>query len=231
MAGLRAGVGRARRRHRRAVAGAGQAGFSLVELIVAMSIFAVILSIFGLTIVNFSNATARTIATSDQSTTSRTVYNLLDKQVRAADAINRPVLVGTNYYLEFRNSTVSPPICVQWVDRTATSTLAVRQWVTGGTTTVTPTDWRSLALDDVNATSDAQPPFAFTPATSSIPYQQLTVSLRFRQGTSASASVLNSSFTAANSSTSSVTNADVNNDGVSDTQVCASDLTSFRPTS
>jgi prepilin-type N-terminal cleavage/methylation domain-containing protein len=234
MAGLTAALGtaarRLRERQRRAVAGDRQSGFSLVELIVAMSIFAVILAIFGITLVNFSSATARTAATSDQSTTARTVYNLFDKQVRAADAINRPVLVGTNYYLEFENTTVNPGICIQWVDRTATNTLAYRQWAVSATTVVAGA-WQTVATTDVNTTSGGQPPFQFAPATTADPFQQLTINLQFKQANgAASATVVTSTFTAANSSTSSKSNPDLDGNGVSDSPVCQN-IATFQPTS
>ena len=217
--GLQGAARRLRERHRRVLEGDAQAGFSLVELIVAMSIFAVILAIFGITIVNFSNATARTAATSDQATTARTVYNLFDKQVRSADAVNRPGWAGTNYYVEYENTTASPTVCTQWVVRTATATLATRTWTTGTGSADTPGAWRTVATNGSNATTDSQPPFQFTAATTASPFQQLTLNLRFKQGGNASATVLTSTFTAANSSTSSKSNA-ADSTGASASPIC-----------
>ncbi len=224
--GLRAGVRRLRERHRRAVEGGPQAGFSLVELVVAMSIFAVILGIFAVTIVNFSNATTRTVATSDQTSTARTVYDLLDKQVRQADAIGRPALVGTNWYVEYRDSTVNPAICTQWVVRTATGTLAMRQWTTGVSTPVVGA-WQALATDDTNPAA-GQAPFSFTPATTASPFQQLTVYLSFQAGGPAKATVITSTFTAVNSSTSTSTNPDPTSSSYA--AVCQ-DIANARPAS
>ena len=61
-------------------------GFTLVEMIVAMGIFAVLLAIFATAVQSFSATTVRTLRTSDQSTQARIVFNLFDKQVRAASA-------------------------------------------------------------------------------------------------------------------------------------------------
>jgi prepilin-type N-terminal cleavage/methylation domain-containing protein len=206
-------------------------GFSLIELIVAMSIFGALLVLFATTILNFTTATTRTVQTSDQGSEARDVFNLFDRQVRSASAINRPVEVGTNWYVEFRTDALPPSTCTQWVLRTATHTLATRSWITGVTPPATPSSWRTIATDVVNLTgplsAGGQPPFTFTLATVTSPRQQLITSLRFKQGTSP-ATVSTSTFSAANTSTSTVTNPDVNVDGISDSQVCQ-EIASPRP--
>jgi prepilin-type N-terminal cleavage/methylation domain-containing protein len=203
----------------------GQAGFTVTELVVAMSIFAVLLAIFGAAIVSFTSATTRTLQTSDQATEARNAFNLFDRQVRSAAAVNRPQLVGANWYVEYRNEAAIPSVCTQWVLRTGTSTLAVRTWVSGVSAVATPSAWRTISTAVVN--TPAQPPFSFTAATVTSPRQQLTIDLRFRRGTSP-ATVETSTFTAANTSTSTVSNPDVDTDGRSDTQVCQ-DIPVVRP--
>ena len=202
---------------------AQDSGYTMVELVVAMGIFSVLLAVFAVTIENFTRATIVSVQTSDQSTQARTIFNLFDKQVRSSSAINRPVLVGGNWYVEFRTDAISPSTCTQWVLRTSTQTLAVRTWTTGVTAVSTPGSWRTLATD-VSSTGQ---PFTFTAGTTEVPNQQLAIDLRYRKGTGPVTSS-RSTFTAQNTNVSTVTNADVNADGVSDTQVCR-DISNARP--
>lgn len=201
-------------------------GFTLVEMLFAMMIFVVLMSVFAAGISDFSRSTVRTMQTSDQTTQSRVIFNLLDRQVRSAAAINRPVQVGTNWYLEYRNDSVIPSTCTQWVYRRATSTLAVRTWNTDTGSTPPVPAWRVLATDVVNTA--AEPPFAFTAATGTVPLQGLSVSLRFQRRNSPLL-VSTSRFTARNSTVLTESNPDVNADGVSDYQFCQDFGGSTRP--
>jgi prepilin-type N-terminal cleavage/methylation domain-containing protein len=178
-------------------------GFTLVELLVAMGIFAVLLTVFGAAVQSFSRATVRTLQTSDQTTESRVIFDLLDKQLRSASAINPPTLIGTSWYVEYENDSLVPSTCTQWVLRTDTDTLATRSWTTKVTPVSTPSAWRTMALDVVN--TPAQNPFGLVVSTAEIPRQKLTVSLRY-QRSKGPLTVNSSVFTARNSDTATVTN-------------------------
>jgi prepilin-type N-terminal cleavage/methylation domain-containing protein len=181
-----------------------ESGFTLIELLVAMGIFAVLMAIFSTSMADFSRSTVRTYRTSDQTTQSRVVFNLFDKQVRAASVITHPALVGLNWYVEYRNDAVTPSTCTQWVLRTDTHALAFRSWTAGASAASTVSAWRTVVTDAANTT--AQAPFGFTASTTDVPRQSLSVSLLFRQGTGP-VTVSNSVFVARNSTTSTVTNA------------------------
>jgi prepilin-type N-terminal cleavage/methylation domain-containing protein len=203
-----------------------ESGFTLIELLVAMGIFSVLLGVFATSMASFSKSTVRTYRISDQSTQARTVFDLFDKQVRAASAITVPgqITASGNWYVEFLNDTTLPSTCIQWVLRMGTDTLAVRNWTAGATAAATATPWRILVTDVVNtttATDLAQQPFVLTLSTTDIPRQQLAVSLRFQQR-NAPMIYSNSSFVARNTSTSTVTN--VSGSG---TAVC--NFTGWRP--
>ena len=190
-----------------------------------MSIFGVLLAIFGTAVTDFSHATVRTFLTSDQTTAARDAFEDFDRTVPSATALNRPVLVGTNWYVEYETDSVTPNTCTQWVLRTATDTLAYRTWNTGSTLTTVPV-FHTVATDVVNTVT--QPPFAFGPSTTLVPLQRLTLNLSFQQG-NGPVTVVNSTFAARNTSTSTKTNPDNNNDGVSDQQVCLTDFSGARP--
>jgi type II secretory pathway pseudopilin PulG len=201
-------------------------GFTLIELTIAMSVFMVVLVLFAAAIGQFTSATTRTVQLADQGNEARTVYNLFDRSVRIAAAVNRPQKVGNNWYVEWLTSVTTPNLCTQWVLRTDTHTLALRTWVPVSTGTTTPTDWRTVSLDAVNTT--AQAPFVFTPATMTSPVQRLGISLYYRRSSAIAATLSTSDFVALNSGISTVTNPDVNSDGVSDKEVCT-DISNRRP--
>jgi prepilin-type N-terminal cleavage/methylation domain-containing protein len=194
-------------------------GFTLVELLVAMGIFGVLLAVFATSITSFSRSTVRTYRSSDQATQSRIVFNQFDKQVRAASAITQPAVgtSGLNWYVEYRDETVVPGTCTQWVLRTDTDTLAVRDWTVGATSATAASAWRTLATNVVNTT--AQDPFGLVISTSTVPRQRLTVSLRFQSGTGP-LTLTSSTFVARNTSTLTETNS-------TGTPVC--NFTGWRP--
>src|SRR5689334_5216884 len=101
-------------------------GLTLTELMIAMSIFMAVLTLFATAIVNFTSAATKTVQISDQGTDARSVYNLFDRLVRSAEAINRPQRTGNNVYVEWLTTVTSPELCTQWVFRIDTNTLAVR---------------------------------------------------------------------------------------------------------
>lgn len=198
-------------------------GFTLVEMIVSMSIFSVILAIFALAVTDWTESVVRTSRISDQTTTGRKVFNLLDKQVPSASAVNRPVVVGTDHYFEMRNDATTPSTCTQWRLRTATNQLQWRSWPTD-TGTVAPTPaWRtvdSYAVRTRNPTTGVPlDPFVLDVPDGTYATQRLTVNVSAQRG-NGPVTQTNATFTVRNSSSGTATNLDANGDGASDTPVC-----------
>jgi prepilin-type N-terminal cleavage/methylation domain-containing protein len=184
-------------------------GLTIVELLVAMGIFGVLLAIFSSAMMSLSKATVRTLQRSTQTSESRTIFDLFDKQVRSASAVNSAGLgtSGLNWYVEYKNEIAVPTTCTQWVLRTDTDTLAFRTYTDGA---VAGSTWRTVAKDVVNTTT--QPPFALTVSSAAIPMQRLSLNLRFQKG-KGPLSLSNSVFTARNTSTATDSNS-------ATTQVC-----------
>jgi prepilin-type N-terminal cleavage/methylation domain-containing protein len=177
-------------------------GLTLIEMMVAMAIFTVLLSIFGVAVQSFSRSTVRTLQTSDQTTQSRVVFDRFDKQVRSASAISVPGKnpAGVNWYVEYQDDTVVPSTCTQWVLRTDTGKLETREWAVGA---LTAPAWRPVAAGITN--TPTQPPFDLIESTTIVQLQQLSVSLRYQRGTGP-LTVNTSVFAARNSTTVTVTN-------------------------
>lgn len=201
------------------------AGFTVVELLVAMIIFGSILGVAGGAVLSVTRATVSAARTSTQLDQARAITNLLERQVRSASAINRPATSGSNVYLEFEQDVAGQQACVQWVLRRSTGTLAMRIWATGENGNHTPSQWRTFATNVVN--TPAQEPFTFSPAGESAAHQRLGILLR-QSSDGAPVTTSELTMSARNTSEYSSTNADLDGDGLSDSQVCQ-DFADVRP--
>lgn len=191
------------------------AGATLVELLVAMSILTTVLVVMLSAVVGLSRMTVKTQNTADATGDVRAAYLRLDRDVRYADAISVPGQVSGDWFVEMTRPATgtSGARCSQWRFHQAGSTLQVRTWVRGA---AVPTAWStvagSLALDPARA------PFTRAAAGSApaqggnvpLARQQLAVHLLAQRGTGrpAGTAVVDTAFTARNSSAASPGNAD-----------------------
>src|SRR5664280_100746 len=86
------------------------AGFTLVELVVAMGLFAVLLVVLMFAIIGMIGNLRKTQGIADASGQARVAFDRLDRQLRYATAVNRPVLVGQDWYLDFARSRLFPGV-------------------------------------------------------------------------------------------------------------------------
>lgn len=194
----------------------GDQGFTLVELMVSMFIFSLLLVVFSAGITSISRSTARVTATGDAMTELNRLYNRLDKEVPYASAINRSVLSNGSWYLEHYTKTTdgSVPFCTQYRLVNATGQIQVRRWNATGAAGLTT--WNTLATG-VEARGGA--PFTMLPADQTYVRQRLVVAVDVRKkGTPVQQ--LDTTLVARNTTPDTGTNADQNNDGISDSQVC-----------
>lgn len=198
-------------------------GLSLVELLVAMGIFTVVISVFTAALVTMTQGTAHTQSVADAGDAARKAFQRMDKQVRYAAAINRPG-AGTSgaRYVEFRTAAVpagTSPFCTQWKLDPVAQTLEVRTWadVPGAT----QSGWNTIVTEVRNDLAAGEEPFAFAQADADVLHQTLHVVLRVGRGSTAGADV-STTFVARNSSADVLSNLDTDGDGQSDTPVCTS---------
>jgi len=195
-------------------------GTTLVELVVAMGIFTVVLSVIvGITMAMVQDVRKSTNVY-DAGADARAAFSRLDKQIRYATAINRPRpgTSGADRYVEFQSVDGGNVLtCHQWRLLDASDLLQQRSWV--GVPASAPS-WSTVATHVVNGAG--QPPFAFTAATPTVPRQSLTVNLVIRRGAQSAGTVsLSTTFTARNTDTDTSTNTDVVAPiGDSDAPVC-----------
>jgi len=209
-------------RARRVLGGAagsrGDRGVTMVELVIAITVTTVVLvavaSGLSLMIKAYTRVQDRSLA-QDRG---RVILDGLDRDLRWASSVNRPVRIGDTWYLEFQANarTGTTPECSQWRLDAATDTLQVRRWSVGAAAAPA---WQTAATRVTNDPSSRRP-FAVVPAGDTVRHQQvdLQLELTLPRGSGISTARL----TARNSSAASPSNADVNGDAVSDDEVCTS---------
>ncbi|WP_380168489.1 type II secretion system protein J [Jannaschia sp. R86511] len=201
----------------RSVARRDDAGFTLVELMVAMFIFSILLVILTAGISAMSRSTVRVTASGEAMTDLNRLYNRLDKEVPYATALNRQVLSGGDWYLEyFTDSTEAGarPFCTQYRLDTSARAVQVRSWNTEGALGLT--GWTTLAVDVVPR---AGSPWLVRPADDTYVRQRLTVAVDVEQPATP-VQQLDTTFVARNTTPDTGTNADQDADGRSDSEVC-----------
>lgn len=194
-------------------------GYTLVEMLVAMTLMATLIAIFMAGIVQMTKATVRVENVSDSTDEARRAFSRMDLQLPYASAVNRPVRVGDDWYLEFRTTPTETTtgLCAQWRLVNSSHLLQYRTWSDVANPTVP--DWITIA-SQVRNNPSTQVPFLYYPAGGSWARQRIFLYLYVTNGQPGSAWVY-AHYVARNTSTATVTNPDSNPaDGISDTQVC-----------
>lgn len=161
-----------RRRRRR-----DDAGFTVVEVVLAMGVLAVAVAVFATALRVMTTATSRVATAADASTAARRAGDLLGRQLGVASAANTPVRSGASWYLEFATDAVkaeAEPQCTQWRYQQTTGLLQFRTW---GTVTLTTAGWVPAASSVVNEPS-TQPPFTLYPPDAGFKVTRVLVDLR-----------------------------------------------------
>jgi prepilin-type N-terminal cleavage/methylation domain-containing protein len=211
-------LGRARARR----SAASDTGFTLVELIIAVLIFAIFLGIVLTSVVSLTKASTRVQVTAQSASGELAVFQRFDRQVRYADSINFPGVGATtgDTYIEFRtpasSSSTNVTQCEQWRFDPTARVLQSRTWPDSGTASATwETDLTNVAND-----GGATYPFALTPAANNASaYQELTLTLDVGN-TAVKGAAISTTYVARNSSTLSPSNTDDTVVGVSDHPIC-----------
>lgn len=198
-------------------------GMTLIELMVAMSIFLIFMAMILGTTVTLAQNASRSQATSEASNFTLTVFGAFDRQVRYADAVNFPGTgAGGSRYVEFRtpgaSSVSGVTTCTQWRYSPSLGRLDSRTWSDLPSATVGA--W-STKQNHVIDDGGAGYPFELKPASvSGSTMQQLVVTIHAGSASLDAGAAMSTSFVARNSSISSPSNLDLDNNKESDTPVC-----------
>lgn len=182
------------------------AGFTLVELLVAMGLFSLLVALVMGVVVGMSRETITATNSADNAAGTRRAYTVLDRQVRSAEALNPATNVAGRWYLEMRlgpTDAGGQASCVQW--RLGTDgVLAYRTYPVSGTTGTS--DWSTVVTDVVVPAATATPPLRMLPADQVYAKQRLDVLLTVQRGGTTRPAQLDTSLVARNTTSSTVTN-------------------------
>ena len=140
-------------------------GYSAIELLIAMTIFSVVLGAFMSTVMLMTQTTTVAGQVAQGATQLRQVFDLLGRSVESASGVNTPTAVGQDLYVEIRTDAEvsgSAAVCTQFRYRPSAQVIEERTW---STLDDVPTGWRTLASNVINDVT-TQPPFTVQAADS-----------------------------------------------------------------
>jgi prepilin-type N-terminal cleavage/methylation domain-containing protein len=195
-----------------------EAGLTLVEMLITMAILALFLALFSTALMAMLRSVQKQTGVVAAQTSTRTAFEMLDKQIRYADAVTTPGTVAGVQWIEWRvpdpkilvAQSASQERCFQWRATTSTGALQYRSWIVPTTGGVAAPGWISVATGlvigtvPVFTTSIAglqSAPFSLpaTGQTYSLVQAQVGVALSVSLKSPAGRSVASSVFTALNS--------------------------------
>jgi type II secretory pathway pseudopilin PulG len=159
--------------------GRDEAGYTVIELAVAMTVFTIVLAVFVSTLRVMATTTSRVYASTTAATDGRQALDVLSRQLGFASAANLPVKVGQNWYLEFESDAVKAggdPQCTQWRYQQSTALLQYRTW---STVTLAASSWMTAARSMVNDPTTQQP-FTLLASDAGFTVMRVAADLRLR---------------------------------------------------
>lgn len=154
------------------------AGFSLLEVIVALGLFSVLLSIAVAGVISLNRVALATRLDAQTSSQTGIAVQTIDKSLRYAEAVNYPGTTGAGAYVEWRTSAASAAsgvtTCTQLRYAPDKGTLAMRSWAAAAAPTTGT--WRVI-LSNVRGPASTTYPFVMIPAGSVSNYQGLAISI------------------------------------------------------
>jgi hypothetical protein len=177
------------------------AGVSMAELLVTMSVFSVVVAIFTTGLLQLYKAANKNEATITAQAQNNLAYLRLDKEVRYASGVSKPGTIGNDQYVEYLSTFSGTPTCTEIKLVKASGSLVKRSWKQGNTI---GSQWEQLAT---GVTSDQA--FTFYDADYIYNFQRLKLHITATSGTGKTAKTADTdlTFTALNTSlnTSSAT--------------------------
>jgi hypothetical protein len=161
-----------------------ETGSALVEVLAAMSAFAVVLLVFMNAVHVMTTSMTRVAATTRSTTQTRAAADVLGRQLGYASAANLPYYdpATATWYLEFESDAVragDDSRCTRWRYQSTTHTLQYRSW---SVVTRASTPWTTVS-DAVVNDPVTQPPFTLLPSDAGFSVMRVAVDLRLSAGT------------------------------------------------
>lgn len=155
----------------------GDAGLTLIEVVVSMTIMVIFMSIFTAGMLQMTRTANRNEVIYRAQAQVNLVFLRLDRELRYASGISTPGPVGANSYVEYLTTNTGVQKCTQLRLVPARRQLQSRTWVQGQTP-LQPTNWVPMASD-----VESDQPFRSYAPDDTHQFQRLRVDLRAVVGT------------------------------------------------
>jgi prepilin-type N-terminal cleavage/methylation domain-containing protein len=171
------------------------AGVTLVEVTVTMSIMAVVMLMFTGGVIQMYRSTHKNESIATAQAQTNIAFLRLDKEIRYATGISTPGLVGTDNYVEYLTTNTGTAVCTQLRLKVDAKQLQRRSWIQGAL----PGDFVPLA-----SSVSSSAPFTLFQADATYNFQRLQLRLTATSGTGGTltAAETDITFTALNTSLS-----------------------------
>ena len=155
-------------------------GITLMEVLVAMSLFTLVLVVFVDAVRIMTGSLSRVSATSASVTQSRAAADVLGRQLAYASAANLPYYdsARSTWYFEFESDATkagSDSSCTQWRYQSS----GLLQYRTWSVVTLLATGWTTVTSTLANDPA-TQPPFTLLPSDTGFSVMRVGVDLRVR---------------------------------------------------
>jgi len=177
----------------------GDAGVTLLELMITMAIMAVVLMMFTGAMIQIYRSVNKNEAIAAARDGVNLTFARLDKEIRYAAGISTPGVTGTDQYVEYLITNTGAKTCVQLRLHAPSAQLQRRSWPQSGT----PGGWTVLA-SGIAATN----PFTRNPATGDFAFQRLRIDMTANKSGGATATKRQSDITFTALNTSPTTSSD-----------------------
>jgi prepilin-type N-terminal cleavage/methylation domain-containing protein len=162
----------------------GEAGVTLVEVMVGMVIMSVVMAMFMSSMIQMFRTANKTEAVSAAQSQIGIAFQRLDKEIRYAEGISVPMSDSTGWYVEYVTTTTGTAICTQlWLDA-ASGQLKQRNWVHGASyASITGVPLASrVSANPTPFTTSNPAPFTVSDPDSTFGFQRLRVALTATSG-------------------------------------------------
>jgi type II secretory pathway component PulJ len=185
------------------------AGTTMAEVVVGMTIMAVFMTMFTTSVLVMYRSINRVTSASETASQLNVAFVRMDKQVRYATAISTPGTTSTGWYVELQTTTTGATVCTQFRVNSASQQLQRRQWTVVNGTATTLTSWlpsASFVTNGAVISGSTNQPFVLRAPDTTVNYQQLTVRLVVTSGTNGTATTTISTvtYTALNSTVNTI---------------------------
>ena len=200
----------------------GDDGFTVIELMAAMAIFAVFLAVVMSSILSITRASTKVQVTARSASAELSAFQRMDREIRYSDSVNYPGVGAPSgdMYIEFRTPASSTKnnitLCTQWRYDLSSRSLQLRFWNDGASPT---SNWQTVVTNVAND-GGATYPFNMLPATNSGSTMQQLVLTIDAGNTVVKGAAIQSTFVARNTTIASPSNSDDLVDGKSDNPIC-----------